>query len=832
MNINNNMTYLIFDKYAINRNFDNRLTCDIDLKNLMNCQSNYEIIKGENAIKYFNEQTNFWNIPSDLDNKLYEVCVFVNKDSIPIQITVIGINHKKFKKYKQNILQLPNIEFFKLLAHYHLSYEDSKIINETSTETYLSIINNIKETKINTKINNELFNKINTSIKLFNYQKKTISWMYEKESTCANILLNYNDIIMIDDNLVDITNNTVANKNEYCIKFKGGCLIDEVGLGKTIQIICLSLINKFTKPLCCNKIRSRATLVICPNILCRQWEREILKVVDESKVQIVLMLTKMHFKKYTYNDLLNADFVITSFNFLENKEFLKTIFGLNGIPKDKKQFCDTLQEKINTDKINIMQNKKLNMSNANMLAIKWHRLVIDEFHELYKLKSSNKLTNIIKFLKSNYKWYVSGTPFNETDKSFEQIINFLSKNNCVITNIQKHNNLIEYLSHSCFIRNTKEDIKDEYEFTNIKNNVIMLKFSKIERIIYNAHLADVNNSPDCVFLRKICCTPHIGNLNLSNCKSLDEIEKTMIKQYKNEMTKSKNMILHTEQCIENIKNDIISANITENNNETLNSLNEQISLLKDSLNHYTKIYLGKQSSYNFLTNVIDKLKNSHSGIVDTCSVCLDPIEDTNLGVTKCGHIYCFTCIKQVIKNINKCPNCNNKLSDNDIHLISFEKNIYNAQSESMENLIDKVGTKIAYLIDYLRNNKRNIIIFSQWDDLLKKVSHVLTQYELKNMLCKGNINRINKILLDFESNDIQILMLSSEYCASGSNLTKASEVIFLDPVYGDSNYINNIENQALGRIHRIGQKDDIIVTRLIIKDTIEEEIYKSYIDKK
>lgn len=75
-------------------------------------------------------------------------------------------------------------------------------------------------------------------------------------------------------------------------------------------------------------------------------------------------------------------------------------------------------------------------------------------------------------------------------------------------------------------------------------------------------------------------------------------------------------------------------------------------------------------------------------------------------------------------------------------------------------------------------------------------------------------------------------MLSSDSTVSGSNLNNAEEVILLDPVYGDKQYRLNTENQAIGRVRRLGNKfKDIKVIRILIKDSIEEEIFKSNLEK-
>ena len=69
-------------------------------------------------------------------------------------------------------------------------------------------------------------------------------------------------------------------------------------------------------------------------------------------------------------------------------------------------------------------------------------------------------------------------------------------------------------------------------------------------------------------------------------------------------------------------------------------------------------------------------------------------------------------------------------------------------------------------------------------------------------------------------------MLSSESCSSGSNLTEASHVYLLDTVNADPEAARAIEEQAVARAVRIGQKFSVQVKRMIIRDTVEERHYK------
>jgi SNF2 family DNA or RNA helicase len=163
-------------------------------------------------------------------------------------------------------------------------------------------------------------------------------------------------------------------------------------------------------------------------------------------------------------------------------------------------------------------------------------------------------------------------------------------------------------------------------------------------------------------------------------------------------------------------------------------------------------------------------------------------------------------------------------------MISYEikkKKINTTDDKNKEYLINEFGTKLANLICYLKSSDKHTILFSQWDSLLKKVGQVMSHNGIRNVFCRGNVYQRDKAIREFNQDDkIKVIMLSSESAASGTNLTKASQVILLDPVYGSYEYRKNTEWQAVGRAHRLGQQHHVKVIRFIIKDTVEEEIYK------
>ena len=284
---------------------------------------------------------------------------------------------------------------------------------------------------------------------------------------------------------------------------------------------------------------------------------------------------------------------------------------------------------------------------------------------------------------------------------------------------------------------------------------------------------------------------------------------------------------------------------TENEIEELKKINDEKSekkiiektiLLKSRIEKEKELLIIKNNTEQpvlYYTNFMKMIENTENIITQQCPICYCDIDEKDIGITICCHLYCYTCINSVIKSSKTsntsslCPLCKKGIDVSKIFLIS--KNI------SKE--VNKYGTKISYIIDYIRETPNKYrIIFSQWNHLLKEIGKILEENNIKILYCKGSAYQKNNILNlfnnDNKDNEFKILMLSSETTASGSNLSNAEEVIFLDPVYGDVGHRKNVENQAIGRVRRLGNKfKEISVVKIIITDTIEEIIYNSNKDE-
>ena len=73
----------------------------------------------------------------------------------------------------------------------------------------------------------------------------------------------------------------------------------------------------------------------------------------------------------------------------------------------------------------------------------------------------------------------------------------------------------------------------------------------------------------------------------------------------------------------------------------------------------------------------------------------------------------------------------------------------------------------------------------------------------------------------FQTDDTPVFLISLKAGGTGLNLTAADVVIHYDPWWNVA-----AQNQATDRAHRIGQEKQVSVFKLIMKDTVEENILK------
>lgn len=114
-----------------------------------------------------------------------------------------------------------------------------------------------------------------------------------------------------------------------------------------------------------------------------------------------------------------------------------------------------------------------------------------------------------------------------------------------------------------------------------------------------------------------------------------------------------------------------------------------------------------------------------------------------------------------------------------------------------------------------------VVVFSQYISMLKIITQYLEELHIQYALIQGkSLNRQEEI--DRFSNDPQCKVFVGSLLAAGTgiNLTAGNVVILYDRWWNPAK-----ENQALDRVHRIGQKNTVFIYKLMTENSLEERIH-------
>lgn len=633
--------------------------------------------------------------------------------------------------------------------------------------------------------------------KLYKHQLQSVYWMKKLEHRIKSNTLNYkyktnNSRFQIFDKfdpslIFDVKEKSIVIGNKetttyHEMKTYGGILADDVGLGKTLSILSL-FIEHNDKHKILNKINpiehsfypnANCNLVICPGYLVDQWSNEIFKHIYPPLKHYVITGKKQH-EELNYKDILTSDVVIVSDKFLRSNYYTSL----------KGSFSE----------LQLNNENPLLSYNPIFHYIEWSRIVIDEGH----LILSNSLNvECIDKISSKYRWYVSATPVTQSSLILE-IAKFL-RWNVLDENYQPY-------IKPFFMARTKEDLKDDVIIPDYEEEIDLIPMTCFERQVYENCSKTYNKT----LLRQLCCSVLICSEFKDQChKTLKEFQQYLvcenqekIKQIEKSLRKQRKDKEYYEKLLEREKDEmpIEMQSQTMKNIIDIEKNIETEEEKKISINRYI----------NYQESMIENMEKSEH----TCIICYEKLKD-NIMITSCCHVYCEKCISQ----IDKCSVCRKEFTITRLGL-----------SQDMNTkLVNHYGSKIAKLINHLsklhtQNPNFKAVIFSQWNRMLSIVGESLEKTKISYVICNNNMKQIKNTLDKFQ-NESNVMLLSMQSHYSGLDLHNATHIFFLDVLSGTEDEIEKKEKQAIGRVYRIGQKNKIKIVRLIMKDTIEFDLWK------
>lgn len=708
-------------------------------------------------------------------------------------------------------------EIYNLINHYNctrakVNYEDKHVFSDTFDFPESSVSNGF-------------------TLKLRNYQLRTISWMKTIESeddSIENTLTTklksdgiFQKIKIADTGYYLDIHNWKLTKSPLTVpinpvRLKCGILADDTGSGKTITCLALILSSPFdeNKMIMRNKniqtaypyvIPSVASIILCPSNLYQQWIKEAKRC--SPSINIIGMKCKRDHDKYSWYDVMHSDIVVVSYEFLSNANYLKS---LEQRGKEKRYFGFYQKGSVDLEEI------------------QFHRVFYDEFHELeyMNIRSKKRVTDI----KGDFIWGITGTPKLNCFADFKEVVDFF--------NIPQEKK--DHILNNSVVMN---EFRKKFVKRNVPNlclppiiyETVWVKPTFSEKVFLDM-MTSKNDTKTQIMM---CChyqiSDHITKSVGQAFIPLKDVRKKLLKNAENDFLREESLLSIEANHLQVKKTKL--GQISGGVDEYKYFLLDEIISIENRINMLTLNVDRAKKKMEYFESVFDVLENSSK---KTCGICRDDIEKENLSILPCAHFYCFDCISCCLDVVQmKCPYCLYEIPNKKFILrlkpdIEDNDDLKVVGNETKEVDSSNYGSKLASLYQYVRkvldeNDNNRIILFLQYKSLSDFISKTLRELNIEHVRVGGNVfQRTNSINIFKTSKECRIVLMSSEDSVSGINMTEATHVILLHPFWtGKGEEVDlAYEKQGISRAYRGGLDHPVKVIRFAVRGTIDEELTK------
>jgi SNF2 family DNA or RNA helicase len=136
---------------------------------------------------------------------------------------------------------------------------------------------------------------------------------------------------------------------------------------------------------------------------------------------------------------------------------------------------------------------------------------------------------------------------------------------------------------------------------------------------------------------------------------------------------------------------------------------------------------------------------------------------------------------------------------------------YGNASAKIDTLMEEIEGKVKV---------HKILLFSSFVTMLDLIRTELENRKIAFSYLTGQTRKREAEVSRFtDHEEVRVFLISLKAGGTGLNLTEADYVYVIDPWWNPA-----VENQAIDRVYRIGQKKNVVAVRLICPDTIEDKI--------
>lgn len=557
----------------------------------------------------------------------------------------------------------------------------------------------------------------------------------------------------------------------------GGLCADGAGTGKTatvLHLVAASLSLSPPPPLPSgNRYPSQATLILLPVNLVSQWQREIAKFLNPGLT--VLTITQMRDLKCTLADLVRADIVISTFQFLRSSKSYQDMVetALGGRTRSRSSLS--------------VWARQLNHSEPVLEAIEWRRIVVDEIHQVFERPRDLRH---LRLLTASVLWGLTATPVLDTEQA-QHLYVFLEREKA------HHPNLLASLVHKSIVCSTGPSTTlPDPEMVRIR-----LPDDEQRRI-------EPTTTEDLRSLVEQCTFMDVSEED----HEVDGIREQFRKMQERDVGILRERIQGYEQNISSFTELLHRLDSTTQMSHVESSRMrdiyiEDIERLQNMKAKDERKIQELTNAESFVTERLVALRSQN----ETCGICMERICGV---ITPCAHLFCSQCVRRHVEEYHTCPTCRTSMHTVDLRGVP---------------VINRVGSKMMQIGERILSlGTEPVILFVQWKSMLKGTKAFLRSIGVKVLSLDGSVSRRSATLDEFHSG---VLLLCLEECFAGLHLVHVRHVLFAHALVGDVPTVKLLESQAIARCVRHGQTEKVTVTSFVVADCEEERLWLSTRDQ-
>ena len=334
---------------------------------------------------------------------------------------------------------------------------------------------------------------------LYPFQERAVTWMLQREGVrfedehIAAIpqtdlknsdTIQYQEVHDADGNVCYVNHLQAAisrHKPELSpYRMSGGLLAEEMGLGKTVELMALISLHRRTQPVGeslfdipsgTDVLPSKATLIVTPTSILPQWQSELRKHATNLKVmhyEGIPPPTKKHDEMQTLKDLTNNyDVILTTYQVLAREV----------------HFAEDPPAR------NMRRERKFDRRRSPLVQVQFWRAVMDEAQMIET--SVTAAARVACRIPRVHSWAVSGTPLRKDVGDLHGLLIFLrfkplDEDVRLWSHIvMNHRHVLRRVFGDIALRHTKSQIRDELHLPAQKRVVITMPFTAVEHQHYD-----------------------------------------------------------------------------------------------------------------------------------------------------------------------------------------------------------------------------------------------------------------------------------------------------------------------------------------------------------